>query len=57
MNWDVLHRDILISSIAGTLARRYGAVAMAFWFGGRRDDREGNGFEALAMLILGRLRP
>jgi heat shock protein HtpX len=50
----VLHRDILISSIAGTLAAAITALSrMAFWFGGRRDDREGNGFEALAMLILG----
>jgi heat shock protein HtpX len=50
----VLHRDILISSVAATIAAAITALArMAFWFGGRRDDREGNGFEALAMLILG----
>jgi heat shock protein HtpX len=50
----VLHRDILISSVAGTLAAAITALSrMAFWFGGRRDDRGGNGFEALAMLILG----
>jgi len=53
----VLHRDILISSVAATLAAAITALSrMAFWFGGsgRRDDREGgSGFEALAMLILG----
>jgi heat shock protein HtpX len=51
----VLHRDILISSVAATIAAAITALArMAFWFGGgRRDDREGGGFEALAMLILG----
>jgi heat shock protein HtpX len=53
----VLHRDILISSVAATIAAAITALSrMAFWFGGtsRRDDRDGgNGFEALAMLILG----
>jgi heat shock protein HtpX len=51
----VLHRDILISSAAATIAAAITALArMAFWFGGgRRDDREGGGFEAIAMLILG----
>ncbi|MGA2713233.1 MAG: zinc metalloprotease HtpX [Bryobacteraceae bacterium] len=53
----VLHRDILISSIAATLAAAITALSrMAFWFGGgRRDDRDGggSGFEALLMLILG----
>jgi heat shock protein HtpX len=51
----VLHRDILISSVAATIAAAITALArMAFWFGGRRDDRDGgSGFEALAMLILG----
>jgi heat shock protein HtpX len=35
----VLHRDILISSVAATLAAAITALArMAFWFGGRRDD-------------------
>jgi heat shock protein HtpX len=51
----VLHRDILISSVADTLA---GAIMFAsrlgFFFGGSRDDRdrEGGGIGALLMLIL-----
>jgi len=50
----VLHRDILISSAAATLA---GAIMFAsrlgFFFGGRDDrDREGGGMGALLMLIL-----
>jgi heat shock protein HtpX len=52
----VLHSDILISSVAATIAAAITALArMAFWFGGgRRDDRDGGGgFEAIAMLILG----
>lgn len=50
----VLHRDILISSVAATLAAAITALSrIAFWFGGSRDDREGGGFEAIAMLILG----
>ena len=53
----VLHRDILISSVAATLAAAITALSrMAFWFGGtsRRDDRDGgSGLEAIAMLILG----
>jgi heat shock protein HtpX len=51
----VLHRDILISSVAATLAAAITALSrMAFFFGGRRDDRErGGGMETLFMLILG----
>jgi heat shock protein HtpX len=50
----VLHRDILISSIAATLA---GAIMFAsrlgFFFGGRDDrDREGGAIGALLMMIL-----
>ncbi len=50
----VLHRDILTSSVAGTLAAAITMLArMAFWFGGSRDDdREGGIFGALLMLIL-----
>jgi heat shock protein HtpX len=52
----VLHRDILISSVAATLAAAITLLArFAFFFegGGRRDDREGGGvFGALAMMIL-----
>lgn len=52
----VLHRDILISSIAGMLAAAITALSrMAFWFGmGNRDDREGGGGAgSIFMLILG----
>ncbi len=53
----VLHRDILISSVAATLAAAITALArMAMWFGfgGSRDDedRGGNPIGAVAMLIL-----
>src|ERR1700691_4450436 len=51
----VLNRDILISSIAGTIAAAITALSrFAFWFGGERDDRDrGGGLEAIVMLILG----
>jgi len=51
----VLHRDILISSVAGMLAAAITFMArMAFWFGGSRDDdnRGGGMFGALLMMIL-----
>lgn len=52
----VLHRDILISSVAATLAAAITMLArMAFWFGGssRRDDEDNGGAAgALFMLIL-----
>lgn len=50
----VLHRDILISSIAATIAAAITFIArMGFWFGGSRDDdRESSGISALLMLIL-----
>jgi heat shock protein HtpX len=51
----VLHRDILISSVAATLAAAITALArMALWFGmGERDDEDrGNPVAAIAMLIL-----
>src|SRR5581483_10925217 len=51
----VLHRDILISSVAATLAAAITMLArMAFWFGGssRDDDRGGSPIGALAMMIL-----
>jgi heat shock protein HtpX len=52
----VLHRDILISSVAATLAAAITLLArFAFFFegGSRRDDRGGGGiFGALAMMIL-----
>lgn len=51
----VLHRDILISSVAATIAAAITAIArMAFFFGGSRDDedRGGNAIGAILMLIL-----
>jgi heat shock protein HtpX len=50
----VLHRDILISSVAATLAAAITFMAqMAFWFGGRRDnEEEGGGWGGILMLIL-----
>jgi len=51
----VLHRDILISSVAATIAAAITAIArFAMFFGGRRDDEEegGNPMVALAMMIL-----
>ncbi len=49
----VLHRDILISSIAATLAAAITMVArMAFWFGGARDDDDrGSAIGGIFMLI------
>ncbi len=51
----VLHRDIIISSVAATLAAAITMVArMGFWFGGSRDDedRGGSMWGALLMMIL-----
>jgi heat shock protein HtpX len=50
----VLHRDILISSIAATLAGAITLMArMAFWFGGSRDDNNrGGALGGILMLIL-----
>jgi heat shock protein HtpX len=50
----VLHRDILISSVAATIAAAITFLArMSFFFGGRREDEEeGGGFGGLFMLIL-----
>ena len=51
----VLHRDILISSIAATLASAITFLArMAFWFGPRHDDEDerGNMWSGLLMMIL-----
>lgn len=49
----VNNRDILISSVAATIA---GAITMlsrfGFFFGGDRDDRRGGGIGALLLLIL-----
>jgi heat shock protein HtpX len=50
----ILHRDILISSIAATLAAAITALArMGFFFGGRRDDDEDSSpVVGLLMMIL-----
>jgi heat shock protein HtpX len=51
----VLHRDILTSSVAATLAAAITGVArMALWFGmgERDDDSRGNAIADIAMLIL-----
>ena len=50
----VLHRDILTSSVAATLASAITFLArMAFWFGPRRDDdEEGGGWGGFLMMIL-----
>ncbi|HEY6335879.1 MAG TPA: zinc metalloprotease HtpX [Alphaproteobacteria bacterium] len=51
----VLHRDILISSVAATLAAAITLLArFAFFFGGssRDDDRRGGALGAIAMMIL-----
>jgi len=49
----VRNYDILISSIAATIAGATTYVArMGLWFGGRDDDREGGGLAGILMLIL-----
>jgi len=52
----VLHRDILISSVAATIAAAITFIArMAFFLGGSRDDEDrggGNAIGAILMLIL-----
>ncbi len=50
----VLHRDILTSSVAATLASAITFLArMAFWFGPRRDDdEEGGAWGGILMMIL-----
>ena len=53
----VLHRDILISSVAATIAAAVMFMSrMAFFFGGARDDDDrggGSAIGAMLMLILG----
>jgi len=50
----IKHRDILISSVAATIAAAITMVArFAMFFGGSRDDREGgNPIAGIAMIIL-----
>ncbi len=51
----VLHRDILISSVAATLASAITYLSqMMFWFGRQRDDEEeGGGLGGIVMMIVG----
>lgn len=52
----VYNRDILISSVAGTLASGITTLAQfAFFFGGGGNDRNRNPFGELLMLVLGPL--
>jgi heat shock protein HtpX len=54
----VLHRDILISSIAATLASAITYLArMAFWFGPRRDEEDERGGSMLSGLLMMILAP
>src|SRR4029077_18590638 len=49
----VRNYDILISSIAATIAGAISSLAhIGWWFGGREDDREGGGLAGILMLIL-----
>lgn len=49
----VLHRDILISSIAATIGSAITYMAqMALWFGGRRDDDDEGHSPVAALLML-----
>src|SRR5579864_7954144 len=49
----VLHRDILISSVAATIASAITFLSrMAFFFGGSRDNREDRGSEAGGLLMM-----
>src|SRR5215469_7227316 len=50
----VLHRDILISSVAATIATAITFLSrMGFFFGGSRDDEDrGGGWSGILMLIL-----
>jgi heat shock protein HtpX len=48
----VLHRDILISSVAATLAAAISFVGRIAMFGGSRDDREDRGGAAGGLLMM-----
>ncbi len=50
----IKHRDILISSVAATIAGAIGALGYLLWFlpiGGNRDGEGGNPFVAIVLLI------
>ena len=54
----VLHRDILISSVAATIAAAITMISrMAFWFGGSRDDEDRGGGSAIGALLMMILAP
>jgi heat shock protein HtpX len=50
----VLHRDILITSIAATIGGAISALGYMFWWGGMggRSDRRDGGIESLLFLVL-----
>lgn len=49
----VKNRDILVASVAATLAGAISYIAQfAFYFGGRRDSREGGAAGSIALLLL-----
>lgn len=48
----VLHRDILITSVAATIAGAISVFGYLFWWGGGRSDRRDAGLESLLFLIL-----
>jgi heat shock protein HtpX len=49
----VLHRDILITSVAATIAGAISVFGYLFMWGGGRSDRRDGGLEGLLFLILG----
>ncbi len=52
----VKHRDILITSVAATIAAAISVLAQIFWFGGgRRDGEGGNPIGGILLIILGPL--
>ena len=52
----VLHRDILIQSVAATIGGAISMLGYLFMFGGNRNDREGgNPLAGLLLLVLGPL--
>jgi heat shock protein HtpX len=53
----VLHRDILLQSVAATIAGAISVLGYMFWFGGRsnRDGEGGNPLAAILFIVLGPL--
>ena len=49
----VRNRDILTSSVVATIASAISTISwMAMWFGGSRDDRNGNPLAALLAIVI-----